>query len=47
MDYVKAYDAHLNFFHNLVAIDGPARKATFEVKAARYRAGTRRGRRST
>ncbi|MHA3978208.1 bifunctional protein tyrosine phosphatase family protein/NAD(P)/FAD-dependent oxidoreductase [Halovulum sp. GXIMD14794] len=32
MDYVQKYDAKLNFFHNLVAIDGPARKATFEVK---------------
>jgi sulfide:quinone oxidoreductase len=33
MEYVKAYRANLDFFHNLVAIDGPARKATFEVKA--------------
>lgn len=32
MDYVKKYNAHLNFFHNLVAIDGPARRAIFEVK---------------
>jgi len=32
MDYIKRYDAKLNFFHNLVAIDGPARTATFEVK---------------
>ena len=32
MDYVKRYDAKLNFFHNLVAIDGPSRTATFEVK---------------
>jgi len=31
MDYVKKYDAHLNFFHNLVAVDGPARKAWFDV----------------
>jgi sulfide:quinone oxidoreductase len=30
--YVKKYDAHLNFFHNLVAVDGPAHTATFEVK---------------
>jgi sulfide:quinone oxidoreductase len=30
-DYVKKYDATLNFFHNLVAVDGPARKATFAV----------------
>ncbi len=29
--YVEKYDATLNFFHNLVAVDGPARKATFEV----------------
>ncbi|GAB2184786.1 bifunctional protein tyrosine phosphatase family protein/NAD(P)/FAD-dependent oxidoreductase [Roseibium sp. LAB1] len=32
MDYVKRYDADLNFFHNLVAVDGPAKKAVFEVK---------------
>jgi sulfide:quinone oxidoreductase len=32
MEYVERYDATLNFFHNLVAIDGPAKKATFEVK---------------
>ena len=32
MKYVEAYGANLNFFHNLVAVDGPARKATFEVK---------------
>ncbi len=32
MDYVKRYDAKLNFFHNLVSIDGPSRTATFEVK---------------
>ena len=31
MEYVEKYDATLNFFHNLVAIDGPARKATFHV----------------
>jgi sulfide:quinone oxidoreductase len=30
--YMDKYGADLNFFHNLVAIDGPARKATFEVK---------------
>mgnify|MGYP003111151047 CR=1 FL=1 len=29
--YVKKYDAKLNFFHNLVAIDGAAKKAWFEV----------------
>ncbi|SFD13658.1 bifunctional protein tyrosine phosphatase family protein/NAD(P)/FAD-dependent oxidoreductase [Tropicimonas isoalkanivorans] len=32
MEYVKKYDATLNFFHNLVAIDGEAKTATFEVK---------------
>ncbi|WP_417688677.1 TIGR01244 family sulfur transferase [Roseibium sp.] len=32
MDYVKKYDAQLNFFHNLVAIDGPSRTATFEIR---------------
>lgn len=32
MDYVTRYQAELNFFHNLIAIDGPARKALFEVK---------------
>ncbi|MCR9283433.1 MAG: bifunctional protein tyrosine phosphatase family protein/NAD(P)/FAD-dependent oxidoreductase [Rhodobacteraceae bacterium] len=32
MDYVKRYDAGLNFFHNLVAVDGPGKKAVFEVK---------------
>ncbi|MFV0246133.1 MAG: TIGR01244 family sulfur transferase [Qingshengfaniella sp.] len=32
MDYVRKYNADLNFFHNLVAIDGSAQKATFEVK---------------
>jgi len=33
MEYVRKYDASLDFFHNLVAIDGPGRRATFEVKA--------------
>lgn len=33
MDYVECYRARLNFFHNLVAIDGPGKVATFEVKA--------------
>ncbi|MEE4014196.1 TIGR01244 family sulfur transferase [Roseibium sp. FZY0029] len=32
MEYVKRYDADLNFFHNLIAVDGPAKKAVFEVK---------------
>ncbi len=31
MEYVKKYDARLNFFHDLVAIDGPSKKATFRV----------------
>ena len=31
MDYVQKYDATLNFFHNLVAVDGPAKKAWFDV----------------
>ncbi len=29
--YVEKYDATLNFFHNLIAVDGPAKKATFKV----------------
>ena len=29
--YVERYGATLNFFHNLVAVDGPAKTATFEV----------------
>jgi sulfide:quinone oxidoreductase len=31
MEYVEKYNAHLNFFHNLVAVDGPAGKAWFDV----------------
>ncbi len=31
MEYVQKYDATLNFFHNLVAVDGPAKSATFKV----------------
>lgn len=31
MEYVKKYDASLNFFHNLVAVDGQAKKAWFDV----------------
>jgi len=31
MDYVEKYDATLNFFHNLVAIDGSKKVATFDV----------------
>ncbi len=30
-EYVKKYDVSLNFFHNLVAVDGPAKKAWFDV----------------
>jgi sulfide:quinone oxidoreductase len=29
--YMDRYGASLNFFHNLVAVDGPAKKATFRV----------------
>jgi sulfide:quinone oxidoreductase len=32
MDYVERYGADLNFFHNLVSVDGPAKKAVFEVR---------------
>ncbi len=32
MEYVERYDAHLNFESKLVAIDGPAKVATFEQK---------------
>jgi sulfide:quinone oxidoreductase len=31
MEYVEKYDANLNFFHNLVAVDGSAKKAWFDV----------------
>lgn len=31
MEYVERYRADLNFFHNLIAVDGPAKQATFEV----------------
>ena len=31
MEYVRRYNAHLNFQHRLVAVDGPAGKAWFEV----------------
>jgi len=31
MEYVKKYDAGLSFFHNLVAVDGEAKKAWFDV----------------
>ncbi|WP_224826474.1 bifunctional protein tyrosine phosphatase family protein/NAD(P)/FAD-dependent oxidoreductase [Cognatishimia sp. MH4019] len=31
MKYVEKYDATLNFFNNLIAVDGPAKKATFKV----------------
>jgi sulfide:quinone oxidoreductase len=31
--YMEKYRANLNYFHNLVAIDGPGRRATFEVKS--------------
>lgn len=32
MEYIKKYDADLNFFHNLVAVDGASKTATFEVR---------------
>lgn len=31
MKYVEKYGATLNFFHNLIAIDGLAKKATFKI----------------
>ena len=31
MEYVKKYDATLNFFHTLTAVDGSAKTATFKV----------------
>ena len=31
--YIQKYGATLNFFHNLKAVDGPGKTATFEVKA--------------
>lgn len=31
MEYVKKYNAGLDFFHNLVAVDGEAQKAWFDV----------------
>ena len=31
MEYIKKYDATLNFFHTLTAVDGPAKTATFKV----------------
>lgn len=33
MEYVKRYDATLNFNHNLIAVDGPARRAWFKKTA--------------
>jgi sulfide:quinone oxidoreductase len=33
MEYVRRYDIGLNFGHTLVAVDGPARRATFAVAA--------------
>ncbi|MFP6556789.1 TIGR01244 family sulfur transferase [Paraburkholderia sp. B3] len=34
MEYVKRYNADLAFSSNLVAVDGPSRTATFEIKDA-------------
>lgn len=31
MQYIKRYNAKLNFMHNLVKVDGPSKTATFEV----------------
>ena len=31
MEYVEKYNANLDFFHNLVAVDGAAKKAWFDV----------------
>ena len=31
MEYIKKYDATLNYFHNLVSVDGSAKTATFKV----------------
>jgi sulfide:quinone oxidoreductase len=31
MSYVEKYDADLNFFHNLISVDGQGKKATFRV----------------
>lgn len=31
MEYIEKYNASLNFFHNLVAVDGQAKKAWFDI----------------
>jgi len=31
MEYVEKYNASLNFFNNLIAVDGPSKTATFQV----------------
>jgi len=31
MNYIERYDAKLNFFHNLIRVDGAAKQATFRV----------------
>ncbi|QFU08159.1 Beta-lactamase hydrolase-like protein [Rhodobacteraceae bacterium THAF1] len=41
MDYVRKYDASLDFFHNLIAVDGPAKTATFKVSKEGEKATTR------
>ncbi|MHA7886303.1 bifunctional protein tyrosine phosphatase family protein/NAD(P)/FAD-dependent oxidoreductase [Roseicyclus sp.] len=38
--YMNRYKADLNFFHNLKAVDGPAKKAWFEVKEPEKEART-------
>lgn len=35
--YINRYQASLNFYHNLVAIDGPAKKAWFDLGVPRQR----------
>jgi len=30
--YIQKYSATVNFFHNLIAVDGPGKRAVFEVK---------------
>ncbi|TCS66238.1 sulfide:quinone oxidoreductase [Primorskyibacter sedentarius] len=39
MEYVKKYDASLNFFYNLIAVDGKAKTATFAVNKPDTEAG--------
>ena len=34
--YIAKYDATVNFFHNLIAVDGPGKTATFRVAKPRH-----------